>query len=104
MPSLAPELRAALELAVDGELKTARRLGSASDALRGALVEAVRRFVQRHGLAAAGYRFESSLADGGERDDALAEIVRAVYDEGGVRYEADHAAFVVAELAARGAL
>src|ERR1051326_8240120 len=60
--TLPTDLRRALVLDLDIELRKAHRDHYTPLKSREAIIKVVRRFVQQHGLASVGYRFESSLS------------------------------------------
>ena len=104
LSTLPRELRSALVFEIDMELRKAHREKAEPMRLRELLVKAIRRFVQQHGLASVGYRFETSLSLGAEPVDALMLVVRSAYVEGTLVYADELAARIADDLADQQAL
>lgn len=103
--SLPPDLKRALVLDLDTELRRAHRDKAAVTKLREAIIKVVRRFVQQHGLASVGYRFESSLSLDPNPVDIVMLVSRTAYDmEGSLVYADDLADRIADELADQQAL
>lgn len=103
--TLPTDLRRALVLDLDAELRKAHRDRATPLKLREGIIKAVRRFVQQHGLASVGYRFESSLSLDPQPIDAVMIVARSAYDmEGTLVYADDLADRIADELADQQAL
>jgi hypothetical protein len=103
--TLPADLRRVLVLDLDIELRKAHRDKAIPPKLREGIVKVVRRFVQQHGLASVGYRFESSLSLDADPVDIVMLIARNAYDmEGSLVYTDDLADRIADELADQQAL
>jgi hypothetical protein len=102
--TLPNELQRALVLDIDVELKKAHREKANAVRLRDALVKIVRRFVQQHGLATVGYRFESALSLEADPIDVVMVVARSAYQDGVLVYSDDLAERIADELADQQAL
>ncbi len=97
-------LQQALVLDIDVELRRAHREKANPARLREALVTSIRRFVQQHGLASVGYRFESSLSLEPDPIDVVMMVARSAYTDGVLVYSDDLAERIANELADQQAL
>lgn len=86
------------------ELRKAHREKAEPMRLRELLIKAIRCFVQQHGLASVGYRFETSLSLMSEPVDPLMLVVRSAYVEGTLVYADELAARIADDLADQQAL
>lgn len=102
--TLPSELQQALVLDIDVDLKRAHREKANAATLRDALVKTIRRFVQQHGLASVGYRFESSLSLEADPIDVVMIAARSAYEGGKLVYSDDLAERIAAELTDQHAL
>lgn len=104
LSTLPRELRSALVFDIDMELRKAHREKAEPMRLRELLVKAIRRFVQQHGLASVGYRFETSLSLDANPIDPMMLVVRSSYVEGTFVYADELAAQIADDLADQQAL
>jgi hypothetical protein len=104
LSTIPSELRSALIFDIDMVLRKAHREKQNPTDLRESLVVAIRRFVQQHGLASVGYRFESSLSLDSQPVDAVMFVVRSAYVEGVLVYADELAARIADDLADQHAL
>jgi hypothetical protein len=104
LSTIPSELRSALIFDIDMVLRKAHREKQNPADLRESLVTTIRRFVQQHGLASVGYRFESSLSLDSQPVDAVMFVVRSAYVEGVLVYADELAARIADDLADQHAL
>jgi hypothetical protein len=104
LSTLPRELRSALVFEIDMELRKAHREKAEPMKLREMLVKAIRRFVQQHGLASVGYRFEASLSLESSPIDPMMLVVRSAYTDGVLVYADELAARMADDLADQQAL
>jgi hypothetical protein len=104
LSTLPTELRQALVLDIDAELRRAHREKTNATWLRAALVKVIRRLVQQHGLASVGYRFESSLSLEPDPIDVVMMVASSAYTDGVLVYSDDLAERIANDLADQQAL